>query len=176
MSSTEKSEWVRAAATEIYEKFIEWKAFDPAKDDRIAAIIAEHAEGHAQAPAQPIWKRMATFYQWPDRVQISGLIPGVSQEDAADYYLKHRPCDVTDFLVAQLTSVPQAAPAQPQITALIEAAKKIKHWHDWGKDNEGMVVSSESVFELWKARDALTAILPAPPSAGTEQESGRKEK
>lgn len=33
-------------------------------------------------------------------------------------------------------------------------AGKIHHWHDWGKDNEGMVVSSSSVHELW---DALTA-------------------
>ena len=140
MSSTENSEWVRAAATEIYEKFIEWKAFDPAKDDRIAAIIAEHAEGHAQAPSCTVCG--------------AGMI------------LKCPSCGSTP----EPTDAPQAAPAQPQITALIEAAKKIKHWHDWGKDNEGMVVSSESVFELWKARDALTAILPAPPSAGTEQE------
>lgn len=42
-----------------------------------------------------------------------------------------------------------------RVSELLDAAKKIKHWHDWGRDNEGMVVSSEAVRELWAARDAL---------------------
>ncbi len=42
--------------------------------------------------------------------------------------------------------------------ALLEASHKIKHWHDWGKENEGMVVSSESVRELWKTKNKAEAL------------------
>jgi hypothetical protein len=38
----EVKEWMRVAAQEIYERFIEWKAFNPEKDDRIVKIIAAH--------------------------------------------------------------------------------------------------------------------------------------
>ena len=37
-----------------------------------------------------------------------------------------------------------------RLLPLLEAAEGIKHWHDWGKDNEGMVVSAEHVHKLWK--------------------------
>lgn len=38
--------------------------------------------------------------------------------------------------------------------AVVEAARKIRHWHD-AMNGEGMVVSSEAVRELWKALDEL---------------------
>ncbi len=54
---------------------------------------------------------------------------------------------------------------QPEMT-VIEAARCIHHWHDWGKDNEGMVVSSEHVRKLWEALGeydkALSGSLPSP--------------
>ncbi len=50
------------------------------------------------------------------------------------------------------------------LECLITAAECIRHWHDTGKDNEGMIVSSEKVRELWveteKAR-AISARTPA---------------
>lgn len=38
---------------------------------------------------------------------------------------------------------------QGQVLALREAASKIRHWHDTGSD--GMIVSADSVRELWEA-------------------------
>ena len=38
---------------------------------------------------------------------------------------------------------------------VVDAAKCIRHWHDSGK--EGMVVSNEHVFKLWKALNNLEA-------------------
>lgn len=38
-------------------------------------------------------------------------------------------------------------------SAFIEIFDKsacIQHWHDWGKQDEGMVVSSKQVRELWE--------------------------
>jgi len=35
--------------------------------------------------------------------------------------------------------------------ALVEAASELHHWHDWGKNDEGMVVSSEVVRKIWAA-------------------------
>ena len=33
---------------------------------------------------------------------------------------------------------------------LFDKASCIQHWHDTGKNNEGMVVSSEKVHQLWE--------------------------
>lgn len=33
---------------------------------------------------------------------------------------------------------------------LFDKAACIQHWHNTGKNDEGMVVSSESVYELWE--------------------------
>ena len=33
---------------------------------------------------------------------------------------------------------------------LFDKANCIQHWHDTGKNNEGMVVSSEKVHQLWE--------------------------
>ncbi len=41
-----------------------------------------------------------------------------------------------------------------KLNAVLAAARYIHHWHDWGRDNEGMVVSSSHVHALW---DALAA-------------------
>lgn len=38
--------------------------------------------------------------------------------------------------------------------AVIEAARKIRHWHD-AMNGEGMIVSSEAVRELWRALEEL---------------------
>jgi hypothetical protein len=38
-------------------------------------------------------------------------------------------------------------PAITKVRALMEAADRIKHWHDAMADNSGMVVSKDSVFE-----------------------------
>jgi len=35
--------------------------------------------------------------------------------------------------------------------ALVEAASELHHWHDWGKNDEGVVVSSEVVRKIWAA-------------------------
>ena len=43
--------------------------------------------------------------------------------------------------------------------ALLAAARCIRHWHDTGRDNEGMIVSSKHVRELWTARDAFEKAL-----------------
>jgi len=48
---------------------------------------------------------------------------------------------------------------RPHAYATFVAVQKLHHWHDWGKDNEGMVVSSESVWAIWKARDACAELL-----------------
>jgi hypothetical protein len=34
---------------------------------------------------------------------------------------------------------------------VIEAARCIRHWHDTGRNDEGMVVSSKAVRRLWAA-------------------------
>lgn len=36
---------------------------------------------------------------------------------------------------------------------LFDKAACIQHWHNTGKNDEGMVVSSEGVYELWKVLD-----------------------
>lgn len=33
---------------------------------------------------------------------------------------------------------------------IFDKAACIQHWHNTGKNDEGMVVSSESVYELWE--------------------------
>lgn len=45
----------------------------------------------------------------------------------------------------------------PALLAVVEAATCIRHWHDSGPNNEGMVVSSEHVRKLWEALSALDA-------------------
>ena len=104
MSSTEKSEWVRAAATEIYEKFIEWKAFDPAKDDRIAAIIAEHAEGHAQALAQPELVEARQTSSIPETIQGAKL-PGL-HDDECDHQIMP-PIQISTKLIRRMIGAPR---------------------------------------------------------------------
>jgi hypothetical protein len=44
----------------------------------------------------------------------------------------------------------------PEIKAVIEKARCIRHWHD-ASIIGGMVVSAEAVYELWNALDALDA-------------------
>lgn len=46
--------------------------------------------------------------------------------------------------------------AEETIAELVKAGNCIKHWHDWGKNNEGMVVSSEHVRLLWAAISRAT--------------------
>lgn len=36
---------------------------------------------------------------------------------------------------------------------LFDKAACIRHWHNTGKNDEGMIVSSESVYELWEVLD-----------------------
>ncbi len=38
-----------------------------------------------------------------------------------------------------------------QVLAVIEAARCIRHWHNTGRNDEGTIVSSAKVFELWEA-------------------------
>ncbi len=42
-----------------------------------------------------------------------------------------------------------AASQAERIGELEAACGRLHHWHDWGKDNEGMVVSAEVVREIW---------------------------
>lgn len=39
--------------------------------------------------------------------------------------------------------------------AMREACSKLHHWHCWGIDEEGMVVSAESVRGIWNTLAAL---------------------
>lgn len=54
-----------------------------------------------------------------------------------------------------------AAGLRLALEGLIAAAECIRHWHDTGKDGEGMIVSNAKVHELWaetaKAHTALAA-------------------
>lgn len=60
-----------------------------------------------------------------------------------------------------LAAAPQPNPSKVDASAVIEAARKIRHWHDAMADNSGMVVSAESVHNLWSALDAYDAALAA---------------
>ena len=40
---------------------------------------------------------------------------------------------------------------------VIEAARCIRHWHDTGRNGEGMIVSAEKVRELWNALEKFDA-------------------
>lgn len=63
-----------------------------------------------------------------------------------------------------LTRAETAERERDQAREALEAARCIHHWHDWGKDNEGMVVSAEHVRKLWDALakyDKLAALVPA---------------
>lgn len=44
--------------------------------------------------------------------------------------------------------------------AVAKAAQCIRHWHDTGRDNEGMIVSAEKVRDLWAELALLSAALP----------------
>jgi len=44
-----------------------------------------------------------------------------------------------------------------KVAMMSEAINCINHWHDWGKDNEGMVVSAEHVRKLWATYSATEA-------------------
>ncbi|MBX9760676.1 MAG: hypothetical protein K2Y29_17990 [Beijerinckiaceae bacterium] len=63
---------------------------------------------------------------------------------------------------------PGLAATREALRTLIEAAEKVRHWHDAMADSSGMVVSAESVRGLWDATDHARAALsdaPAPVSA-----------
>lgn len=53
----------RAAAKEIYAKFIEWKAFNPETDSRLVAVIAKHiASSGVQALERDLELRGISYY------------------------------------------------------------------------------------------------------------------
>lgn len=47
---------------------------------------------------------------------------------------------------------------RPTLLNVAEAASCIRHWHNTGRNDEGMVVSSEHVRKLWDALAELEAI------------------
>lgn len=54
---------------------------------------------------------------------------------------------------------------------VIGAARCIRHWHDSGRNNEGMVVSSSHVRELWGALASYDAIVLGSTPEGTAERS-----
>jgi hypothetical protein len=56
--------------------------------------------------------------------------------------------------------------------ALLSAVKHIHHWHDWGKNNEGMVVGSEHVRNLWQAASDLEQAVAGASSLGDTPPEG----
>jgi hypothetical protein len=50
------------------------------------------------------------------------------------------------------------------------AAEKLMHWHDWGSNNEGMVVSADSARGIWDCKRELTNAIAAAESEIAERE------
>jgi hypothetical protein len=69
--------------------------------------------------------------------------------------------DTLDFILKSRTYVPTMARVIEAGNPVIEAARCIRHWHDTGRDNEGMVVSSEHVRKLWDALEAYDQAIAA---------------
>jgi len=47
----------------------------------------------------------------------------------------------------------QPAVIESAFIELFDKAACIQHWHNTGKNDDGMVVSSEKVYELWEVLD-----------------------
>jgi hypothetical protein len=56
---------------------------------------------------------------------------------------------VTEAIDRQADLAASLRDVQENMHELIKVAKCIHHWHDWGKNNEGMVVDSDQVLKLW---------------------------
>lgn len=63
----------------------------------------------------------------------------------------------------------QLATAREWLREMIAAAHCIRHWHNTGRNDEGMVVSSEHVFKLWEVRDRIEGLAALSPSTGEAQ-------
>lgn len=61
--------------------------------------------------------------------------------------------------------------SRKQAEDVIAKARCIRHWHDWGRNDEGMVVSAPHVHELWESLAKLDAL--AIPQEPAEPESGK---
>ena len=60
---------------------------------------------------------------------------------------------MTDLEIAQL---------QTELTTarhVVDAARCIRNWHNTGRNDEGMVVSSEHVYLLWEALGRYDTVL-----------------
>lgn len=58
---------------------------------------------------------------------------------------------IKQFVIEQLFCRP--AVIESAFIELFDKAACIRHWHNTGKNDEGMIVSSESVYELWEVLD-----------------------
>lgn len=96
-------------------------------------------------------------------------VPRKEMVDRINIYRKH--LDAANLRATQAEA--RAVRAETSLTQVIEAASKIKHWHDtlYNKDTgetEGMVVSASHVRDLWAA---LASIALSTPAAATDRGS-----
>lgn len=68
-----------------------------------------------------------------------------------------------------LAAIAREAALRRALVDLTSTAETVYHWHDWGKDNEGMVVSSKSVHTLWSATESARAALALSPGEALER-------
>lgn len=79
---------------------------------------------------------------------LVGLTPGGSE-------FVGNPEECAQFIRARMATVIRLQKRVMAAEKVAVAASKVHHWHDWGKDNEGMVVSADSVRDLWESLDAF---------------------
>lgn len=123
-------------AAKICERY---EAHDAARDIR-------HLKGSSQPPGEDY--RLPCEVHLPPNTYIGKGCPLSTLLNA----LKIRERNPVEFphRAAQSPSE-QPSAAFRELIAILNAARDIRHWHDWGGNNEGMVVSAEHVRALWGA-------------------------
>lgn len=67
--------------------------------------------------------------------------------------------DLLRDVIREADAEMKAAALEAALREHVEAAECIRHWHDTGQNNEGMIVSAEKVRELWDATKRASKVL-----------------